>query len=173
MQCLKRVGGVGMDVSKNDRWAIFGGQLVTPISQRKPPFWVWNAGLNQLYMSSYHLAPDLISFYLDALVKYRVKYILGYSSAIYTLAQEIVHSKREKIKMDVVITNAEPLFDYQREIISEAFNCPVRETYGMAEMVAAASECENGNLHQWLDAGVLEIEENSRSNRRFYLHGFS
>jgi len=47
-------------VSRKDRWAILGGQLITPVRQRKPPFWVWNSGLNQLYMSSYHLAPDLV-----------------------------------------------------------------------------------------------------------------
>ena len=145
-------------ISRKTRWAMLGGQLVTPIRQRKPPFWVWNAGLNQLYMSSYHLAPDLTGFYLDALKKYRVRYILGYSSALYSLAQKTVREKRKDIKMDVVIANAEPLFDYQKELISEAFGCPVRETYGMAEMAAAAGECEKGNLHQWLDAGIIEGE---------------
>ncbi len=148
-------------VSKNTRWAILGGQLITPIRQRKPPFWVWNAGLNQLYMSSYHLAPDLIGFYLDALKKYRVRYLLGYSSALYSLAQKVVRSKKNDLEIDVVIANGEPLFDYQKELISEAFDCPVRETYGMAEMVAAASECEIGNLHQWPDAGIIEGENSS------------
>lgn len=152
-------------VSKDTRWAILGGQLVAPVRQRKPPFWVWNAGLNQLYMSSYHLAPDLTGFYLDALKKYRVRYILGYSSALYSLAQKAVRENRKDIKMDVVIANAEPLFDYQKELISEAFGCPVRETYGMAEMVAAASECENGSLHRWLDAGIIE-GENSFSDKQ-------
>ena len=42
-------------VSRKDRWAILGGQLVAPVQQKAPPFWVWNRGLNQLYMSSYHL----------------------------------------------------------------------------------------------------------------------
>ncbi len=158
-------------VSKKDRWAILGGQLVTPVRQKKPPFWVWNAGLNQLYMSSYHLAPDLVSNYLEALKKYRVNYILGYSSAIYTIAQAAVRQNRKDLKMDVVITNAEPLLAYQREIISEAFNCPVRETYGMAEMVAAASECEEGNLHQWPDAGILEIENEKSGTGDFICTG--
>jgi len=36
------------------------------------PFWVWNAALNQLYMSSYYLAPDLIPYYFDALKRYRI-----------------------------------------------------------------------------------------------------
>jgi phenylacetate-CoA ligase len=145
-------------LSRNDRWAILGGQLVTPVEQQNPPFWVWNAGLNQLYLSSYHLAPDLVASYLQALVQYKIKYILGYSSAIYTLAQEALRLGRKDIKLDIVITNAEPLFDYQRKAITEAFNCPVRETYGMSEAVAAASECEHGSLHQWPDTGIIETE---------------
>ncbi|MGB7201870.1 MAG: AMP-binding protein [Pyrinomonadaceae bacterium] len=143
-------------LTRQDRWAILGGQLVAPVKQKKPPFWVWNAGLNQLYMSSYHLAPDLIPAYLDALVKYRIRYILGYPSAIYALAQEALRRKRKDVSMDVVITNAEPLYEHQRHSISEAFGCPVRETYGMAEIVAAASECEHGSLHQWPDTGIIE-----------------
>ena len=55
--------------------------------------------------------------------------------------------------MTVAITNAEPVFDYQRWAIAEAFQCPVRETYGMAEIVAAASECTAGKLHLWPEVG--------------------
>ena len=51
--------------------AKLGGQVVTPGRQQEPPFWVWNGGLKQLYMSSYHLAPKLIEHYLDALVEHR------------------------------------------------------------------------------------------------------
>lgn len=143
-------------VSRRDRWAILGGQLIVPVRNRKPPFWVWNFGLNQLYLSSYHLAPDLINYYLEAIAKNRVRYILGYSSALYTLAQEVLRQNRKDIQLKVAISNAEPLFDYQRETIAAAFNCPVRETYGMAEIVAAASDCEHGRLHQWLDTGIIE-----------------
>ena len=77
-------------VSRHNRWAMIGGQLVTPVSQRHPPFWVWNKGLNQLYMSSYHLAPDLIGSYLDAMSRYRVTYLYGYTSSLYALAQAVV-----------------------------------------------------------------------------------
>lgn len=147
-------------VSRHDRWAMLGGQLVTPARRRRAPFWVWNVGLNQLYMSSYHLAPDLISHYLNALGRYRVTYLFGYSSSLYALAQEVLRQKRCDLQMKVVITNAEPLFEYQREAIAEAFQCPVRETYGMAEIVAAASECQLGQLHQWPEVGVVEVEDN-------------
>jgi len=144
-------------VSQTDRWAILGGQLVTPVQQRHPPFWVWNQAFKQLYMSSYHLAPDLIPAYLDALVHYRITYLLGYTSTLYALAQEALRLDRRDLNMRVVITNAEPLESYQREAIARAFQCPARETYGMSENVAAASECECGQLHLWPEAGVVEI----------------
>jgi phenylacetate-CoA ligase len=139
-----------------------GGQLVAPVTQTKPPFWVWNAALKQLYMSSYHLSPKLIPHYLEAIRKYDVRHIWGYSSSLYALAQEARRLDGPSLSIKAVITNAEPLFGYQREIIEEAFGCPVRETYGNAETVAAASECEYGHLHLWPEVGWAEILENDQ-----------
>ena len=101
-------------VSRQDRWAMLGGQLVTPVAAKAPPFWVWNAPLRQLYMSSYHLAPEMIPAYLEALVSYRIHFLFGYTSSIYTLAREALRLGRHDVRMAVVITNAEPVFDHQR-----------------------------------------------------------
>jgi len=144
-------------VSRHDRWAMMGGQLVVPRAQRQPPFWVWNAGLNQLYMSSYHLSPDAIPHYLEALRRYRIRYLLGYTSSLYALAAAALERGLEVPRMKVAVANAEPVFDYQRRAIAKAFGCPVRETYGMAEIVTAASECEHGRLHLWPEAGITEV----------------
>lgn len=145
-------------LSRKDRWAILGGRLVTPVSQAKPPFWVWNRGMNQLYMSSYHLSPQMTAYYIEALAKYRIKYILGYPSAIYSLALAVDRSKIKDLHIEMAITNAEPLYEHQREAISQVFDCPVRETYGMAEIAGAASECEHGRMHIWPDTGIIETE---------------
>jgi phenylacetate-CoA ligase len=149
-------------VTRRDRWGIFGGQLIAPVADRTPPFWLWNAALKQLYLSSYHLAPDLIPHYLDALKKYQVKYVLGYSSALYSLALQALRLGRRDVSFTVAITNAEPLSEGQRRVISEAFQCPVRETYGAAEIVGAASECAHGHMHLWPEVGHLEsLDKNS------------
>jgi phenylacetate-coenzyme A ligase PaaK-like adenylate-forming protein len=144
-------------LSRRNRWAILGGQLVTPVSQKRPPFWVWNAAMRQLYMSSYHLSPAHIPYYIDAIKRYRIEYIWGYSSSLYTFAQGLL-DKRFNLQMQVAITNAEPLLDYQRDVIAAAFRCSVKETYGMSEMVAAASECEFGTLHLWPEIGYIELQ---------------
>jgi phenylacetate-CoA ligase len=139
------------------RWARLGGQLVIPVKQRRPPFWVWNAAMRQLYLSSFHLAPDLIPHYLDALARYRVVFIAAYPSSLYALAQEAVRLGRTDLKMTAVYTNAEPLLPEHRATIAEAFQCPVRETYGMTETVAGGSECDAGQMHAWPEVGHVEI----------------
>jgi phenylacetate-CoA ligase len=144
-------------VSNHDRWAILGGQLVTPVTQQKPPFWIWNRAFRQLYMSSYHISDATIPMYLDALREYRIAYLIGYTSALYSLARYVLNHDVKRVPMKVAITNAEPVSALQREAISRAFRCPVRETYGMSEAVAAASECEYGTLHLWPKVGVVEV----------------
>lgn len=144
-------------VSRRDRWAMLGGQLVTPVEQRKPPFWVHNRAMRQLYLSSYHLSPEFAPFYVEELRRFRPAYLWGYSSALYTLAHECRRLGVKDLHYRVVLTNAEPLFAFQREAMEEAFDAPVRETYGMSEMAAAAGECEEGRLHWFPDAGVVEV----------------
>ena len=93
------------------------------------------------------------------MVEHRVTYLWGYASSLYALAQETLRRRRFDVRMKVAITNAEPVYPYQRQAIAEAFGCPVRETYGMAEIVAAASECPEGRLHTWPDVGIVEFAE--------------
>lgn len=149
-------------VSRHDRWAMIGGQLVTPVNERRPPFWIWSNSLNQLYLSSYHLAPDLIRFYLDAMSRYRVTYLSGYSSSLYALALGFLELGRQDFSMTVAFTSAEPVHQYQRDAITQAFHCPVRETYGMTEIVAAASECASGRKHLWPEVGWVEVVESDK-----------
>jgi phenylacetate-CoA ligase len=144
-------------VSRQDRWAIVGGQPVVAPTAASPPYWVWNAGLRQLYLSSYHVADRTAHAYVRAIDEHRVAYLLGYPSAIHALAVACRAGGLRPRPLRVVVANAEPVLDHQREVISEVFGCPVRETYGMAEYVAAASECEHGRLHLWPEAGMVEV----------------
>jgi phenylacetate-CoA ligase len=120
---------------------------------------VWNAAARELYMSTFHLAPELVRHYLDALVRYRVVCLTGYTSSLVALAHEVLRAGRVDLRMKVAVTSAEPLGEDQRAAIEAAFGCPVRETYGMTENVAAASECEAGRLHQWPEVGVIEARD--------------
>ena len=143
-------------VSLLDRWAHMGGQRVTPIARRRPPFWVWNSGMHQLYMSSYHIVPSAGEAYVRALRRHRIAYLFGYASAMHALARIVLDQGLEPPAMKVAVSNAEPFFQFQRDVIARAFACPVRDTYGQAEIVCGASECPSGSLHLWPEVGVTE-----------------
>ncbi len=145
------------DIPARVRMARLGGQLVVPVAQRQPPFWVWNAAMRQLYMSTFHLSPALIPHYLDALERYRIRYIGSYPSSVIALAHEALRLQRTDLRMLAVITNAEGVDLEQRRIIGAAFGCRVIETYGQAEIVGFASECPDGHLHQWPECGIIEV----------------
>jgi phenylacetate-CoA ligase len=146
-------------VSRHDPWAIMGGQLVAPVGATRPPFWVWNAPLHQLYLSSYHLAPRNIGAYADALRRSGVRYALGYASSLAALAGVAEQHGVALPQLRVVLSNAEPFYAHQREAVSRAFGAPARDTYGMTEIACAASECDRGTLHLWPEVGVVEVLE--------------
>ena len=144
-------------VDRSMRWAILGGQIVTPASQTKPPFWTWNAGLRQLYLSTLHLSSANVGAYLEAMRRYRVSYVFGYASSMHWLAHLAREQSLDAPQLVVAVSNAEPLHPLQRELIADVFGCPVRDTYGMVEFVTAATECEHGVLHVWPETGVVEV----------------
>jgi phenylacetate-CoA ligase len=113
--------------------------------------------MNQLYLSSYHLAPNNAAAYVKALTDHKVTYVWGYASALTTLARDMLEQGLKPPHLRAVISNAEPLYAHQRDLITRAFGCRVYDTYGMTEMACGASECEHGSMHLWPDAGFWEV----------------
>ncbi len=149
---IRRWNGLSM----RDRWANLGGRKVVPGGRRRPPYWVWNRGMHQLYMSTYHISPESAEWYLTAIRRYGIGYAVGYAHAMYSLATLAGERALEVPTLRVAINNAEPFYAFQREEIGRAFGCPVRDTYGQAEIVCGASECESGAMHLWPEVGVVE-----------------
>lgn len=145
------------DVSLHDNWAMVGGKDVVSPRRRRPPFWVWNSGMKQLYLSSIHVRRESAKDYVEALTSHDVRYIICYPSSLYMLALFASKESLQSPKIDVVISNAEPLAPFHRTTIEGFFQCPVRNTYGMSEMVVGSSECSSGALHLWPEVGYIEV----------------
>ncbi len=146
-------------VSWKDGWAILGGQVVVAPDATRPPYWVWNAAMHQLYLSANHVSPQTVGSYMEALAQYGVNHLSSYSSSAAELARLCLAAGKAYRGFKAVITGAEPVLPGQRSVIAEAFGAPVRETYGMVEIVAGSSECAHGALHTWPELGHIEVLE--------------
>src|SRR5262249_9291707 len=132
---------------------------VVPVQTKHPPFWVWNAALNQLYLSANHISRENAEFYARAVQDYGVTHLIVYASSATFLGQQFLRMKKtpQFPQLRAILTNAEPLFDWQREIIGSAFGCAVHETYGLSEVVIAASADLKGRLRIWPEPGFTEV----------------
>jgi phenylacetate-CoA ligase len=138
-------------------WAYLAGRKVISFKRKKPPFWVWNKGLNQLYLSCYHLQCDNIPFYLNAMKEHRVEYLYGLASSINEIAYYGSQLNINPPVLKAVVTCAEVLYPNHKKNIEDYFSCQVYNSYGSTEKVIAASECKFNNMHLWPDAGITEI----------------
>jgi phenylacetate-CoA ligase len=144
-------------VTWDDPYLMLGGRLVVPVKQQKPPFWVNNSAMNQLYLSSYHLSKSNIEAYISAIQKFKPTYMFGYASSMYSLALLAEQQQLKVPTLACAVSNAEPLLQHQRECIERVFNTHMVNTYGMSELVAAACSFGNEDLVLWPEVGYVEV----------------
>lgn len=117
--------------ARSRRWAhlnfknrriMFGVRKVCGFDQSKPPFWRFSPAENMAYMSIYHLSPAFMPPYIDFLETYQPKLIMGYPSALYTLARFALEKRQLPPPAKAVITTSETVTAAIREAIETAGN---------------------------------------------------
>jgi phenylacetate-CoA ligase len=148
---------------RSRRVTLFGRIIMLP-KHNKPPFWRYDMAQNNLLMSSYHLSYRNLPYYYMKLNSYQPEEIIGYPSSIYQIARYILQNRLEPLSPKVVITTAETLLEYQRELISAAFDAPIVDQYGCTEMAFFASQCEHGTMHVHPEHGIVETVDEAGNN---------
>lgn len=91
--------------------------------------------------------------------KFQPAYLHVFPSNLYYLARMIKDSGEDahSLKLKLILTGSEILFDYQKETLQEVFNCPVAENYGSFEIGIAANTYVCGAMHTNDDFVILEV----------------
>lgn len=119
---------------------------------------LYNAMFARRVLDSFGMTESNLAAYADAIDRYRPAVIVGYVGPLAQLAQWIVDTGRRVHRPESVIGAAEALHPFQREAISQAFGCPVYNTYGCREFMLIASECSHHQrLHVNADHLVVEL----------------
>ncbi len=147
------------------RAATFAGRIIVAPGRVTPPYWRYNLAGNQMLCSSYHIGSDSVGAYADALARWQPHYIDSYPSSLAPIARHLLATGDARIRPRAVITSSETLAPAVRAEIAAAFDCPVFDHYGAAEMAAFITQCRAGAYHVNADYGVVEIIKDGRPVR--------
>ena len=138
------------------RVATFAGRVLME-AHSNGPFWRRNWASNTMLFSSYHISPQHLPRYVDALAAWRPDMIDSYPSSVEPVARHLLATGDTRLRPKAVITSSETLFPEVRAVIEQAFGCRVFDHYGSAEMVALVTQCEHGSYHENPEFGILEL----------------
>lgn len=113
--------------------------------------------LNRFRQTSFELSDIILENYLMCILKNKPKYLMGYPSMVYQFAHFL---KERKIDLRscfaMVKVTSESLYEYQRTLIADIFQCPVVNEYGAAETGLIGFECPYHSMHLMPECVIVE-----------------
>ena len=140
-------------IGKNARRVRFSGRL-----GKRDPLYIELPLLNTRLYNSYRVEANEISQILRSIVDWKPVLIEGYPSMITTVAKFLLNSKEEYTfrGLRMISTTAETLYEWDRNIIENAFKVKVHNQYASSEGSPFIAECAYGSLHLYLYSGLIK-----------------
>lgn len=118
---------------------------------------LYHAAFNRKVLNAFLLTDARMASYADAMAAYRPEVVVSYVAPLVNLTKWLIANKRVIEPPQRILTAAEALHAPDRQLIEQAFNCPVYNTYGCREVMLVAAECgHRDGLH--LNADHLKVE---------------
>jgi phenylacetate-CoA ligase len=123
--------------------------------------------INSKFLSAFDLGETTLARYAQVVRQYRPQKLFGYASALALLAGYLQRDgwRPDPGSVRAVFTTAEPLYDFQRSLISSIFGCPVSVEYGCRDAALMATECPSGGLHIPVEAVTVEVLPTTDADR--------
>ncbi len=111
------------------------------------------------YRSAYQLDDKHLEEILKTMQKKHIQHLWGYPGSLYYLAKHALKIGWNQ-PLTSVVSWGDSLYHHYRQLIESVFQTRVFDTYGCAEGVQIAAQCEYGNYHlHALDAVVELLDE--------------
>jgi phenylacetate-CoA ligase len=156
------------------QWAWAGYRFRDPIARIRrnpitrtnrggqPVLWDYITDENALIFSAGDLDEHNMHIIVDRLRRFQPRFINSCPSALEILARFLNRHGNGHIRPKAIFAMSETLYPWQREIIETEFGCPVFAEYGLSELAADATECEqHQGYHVSMEYCLLElVDEN-------------
>ncbi|MGB0936503.1 MAG: phenylacetate--CoA ligase family protein [Colwellia sp.] len=137
---------------------LWGTDLGNPAHTKKLKNELYHSFYNRKMLNSFAMNRSNMSQYIEQINEYQANAIVSYVNPLYELSRYILENNCTVTPPKSILTGAEQLHDFQREVIERAFKAPVYNTFGCREFMLIAAECQKEkHLHINSDHLVVEI----------------
>jgi len=120
-----------------------------------------------IYFYAYDTPPEKMDEFLKRLQQHRPQVIFAYPNMLAALAQRARETNLVVQPIPKAIVTAEPLYDWQRELIRQVFSAETFERYGSREIGTVASECDQHcGMHMFELSYCFEVVDGAGNNIR-------
>ena len=110
------------------------------------------------WMDGFHPTPERLQAFAQTLANWKPDLIAGYGNVIVLLAQHVLNNPNIVIRPRFVELTAMKMWPHERDLVQEAFQCPVADRYGSHETGSiVVYECPEGNRHIFSDLCHVEV----------------
>ena len=112
-----------------------------------------------LVFSSFYILDKHLSSITKKIQKFKPKHIYSYPSALTNLA---IYMKKNNLMLSPkprsILCFSETLYDWQRELLKEIFQCKIYQQYSLRESVAFGISCGQSDFyHMFPEFGIVEL----------------
>ena len=116
----------------------------------------------ELVVPTFRQTPDVWRSTLEAALRFRPKFMVGYVSSLEQFAQFLLTRDLKIPGVGAILAAAEPMSDLTRDLMMKAFGAPLFDTYGSREFMSIAAECDqHKGLHIHAENLLVETERNA------------
>lgn len=142
-----------------DKRITFGGGALVPDNNASIIQTVRDKLERNKKLSSFGINDEILRRYTSQIEKYNPRFLRGYASSIYELAQFMQKNSIRSIKPRAVFTTAEMLLPHYRETIENQFQCQVFDNWGCNDGGGNACECEkHSGFHIASERSIVEFD---------------
>jgi phenylacetate-CoA ligase len=119
---------------------------------------LWFRLQNVKYLCAYDLQDHHLKRHVEDIRRFRPEFIISYVTPLCDLAALIQREELFVSGLRGIVTGAEKLFEHQKKLLEQVFQCPVYNRYGCSEVMNVAGEClAREGMHLNLDTLVIEF----------------
>jgi phenylacetate-CoA ligase len=151
-----------------EKTAWFSGKtLLNDKDIRKNRFWKSDYLFDVHYYSTFHISDRTAKYYLENLIKFNPKYIIGFPSSLVELARLGIKLNIDFPKgIRAIFGTAETITEQLKIEVEDYFKTRILNQYASSEGAPFIVECPLGNLHLELQNGVFEVLDSNNQQTK-------